>query len=373
MESKVQVGRLSALPAHRRPSFEVSSILAGWNVGGAGLTVPLVSQQTWTMFKMIGGDGHEYGPVTAEQLRQWIADQRANGQTLVQAEGSTQWKPLAALPEFADALAAAEPSGARALPGPPAGVAEPPGEARVEDYRLNVSSCVMRGCRLVGRHFLLLTASAALVWLVVTGGALTSAWGAWLGLVVAGALHGGLMLLFLRLIRQQPARMADLFACFGAGFFQLMLVWILTQFVSAVAMLLIVPGIYLKVVWVFSLTLAADRQLGFWRAMELSRKVVSRHWFAVAAVMLLAYLPLILFVFYSTYETVGYGLRTFGETLMSGSWAQFMEKFRQVARFANRLALQQQLVLLFNLPIAYAILMHAYEDIFGPRRVEADR
>jgi hypothetical protein len=53
------------------------------------------------MFKIIGGDGRQYGPVSTEQLRQWIAQGRANTQTLAQAEGSADWKPLGQYPEFA--------------------------------------------------------------------------------------------------------------------------------------------------------------------------------------------------------------------------------------------------------------------------------
>lgn len=56
------------------------------------------------MYKIIGADGNEYGPVTGEQIRQWIAEGRASGQTKVQAEGGTDWQTLAGLPEFADAL-----------------------------------------------------------------------------------------------------------------------------------------------------------------------------------------------------------------------------------------------------------------------------
>ena len=53
------------------------------------------------MFKIIGAAGREYGPVSLDQLRQWRAEGRANAQTRVQAEGSTEWKSLADLPEFA--------------------------------------------------------------------------------------------------------------------------------------------------------------------------------------------------------------------------------------------------------------------------------
>ncbi|MEI6085095.1 MAG: DUF1559 domain-containing protein [Verrucomicrobiota bacterium] len=56
------------------------------------------------MFKIIGADGKEYGPVSSDQLRQWVAEGRANGQTRVRADGSTEWKSLAELPEFAPAI-----------------------------------------------------------------------------------------------------------------------------------------------------------------------------------------------------------------------------------------------------------------------------
>jgi len=60
------------------------------------------------MFKIIGADQQEYGPVPAQLLEEWIAQGRANGQTLVRIEGGT-WQPLANLPEFTVALAAASP------------------------------------------------------------------------------------------------------------------------------------------------------------------------------------------------------------------------------------------------------------------------
>jgi TM2 domain-containing membrane protein YozV len=53
------------------------------------------------MYRIIGKDGQQYGPVAAEQLRGWIAENRANAQTLVQTDGSQEWKPLGSLPEFA--------------------------------------------------------------------------------------------------------------------------------------------------------------------------------------------------------------------------------------------------------------------------------
>jgi len=53
------------------------------------------------MYRIIGADGKEYGPITVEQLGQWVAEGRANGDTKALAEGATEWKPLNSYPEIA--------------------------------------------------------------------------------------------------------------------------------------------------------------------------------------------------------------------------------------------------------------------------------
>jgi hypothetical protein len=60
------------------------------------------------MYKVVGADQKEYGPVTSDQVRQWIGQGRANAQTLASFEGSPL-RPLATFPEFADALRSAAP------------------------------------------------------------------------------------------------------------------------------------------------------------------------------------------------------------------------------------------------------------------------
>ena len=56
------------------------------------------------MYKILGGDGREYGPVAADVIRQWIAEGRANAQTKVLPEGATEWELLGGVPEFMGAL-----------------------------------------------------------------------------------------------------------------------------------------------------------------------------------------------------------------------------------------------------------------------------
>src|SRR5580700_10063261 len=61
------------------------------------------------MYRILGADGRQYGPVTADQIRRWIAEGRANAQTQALAEGALEWKPLGALPEFAGHFSGAVP------------------------------------------------------------------------------------------------------------------------------------------------------------------------------------------------------------------------------------------------------------------------
>jgi hypothetical protein len=74
------------------------------------------SSEPEPMYTIVGGDGQKYGPVTAEELRRWISQGRANSQTLTQAEDGV-WKPLAAFPELME--------GQAPTPQPPPMAAEP--------------------------------------------------------------------------------------------------------------------------------------------------------------------------------------------------------------------------------------------------------
>lgn len=64
------------------------------------------------MYKIIGADGQEYGPVSLAQLRQWQSEGRVNAQTRVLAVGETNWKTLGDLTGFVP------PVGSAAMPQP---------------------------------------------------------------------------------------------------------------------------------------------------------------------------------------------------------------------------------------------------------------
>lgn len=116
------------------------------------------------MYHLIGKDGLPYGPVTPEQLRVWIRENRAGAQTLTRTEGSTDWKPLSAFTEFAADLTAAPGAGST----PPTIVAPAPSYNPRASNKLAAGICgILLGS--LGIHkFVLGYTGAGLIMLLVT-------------------------------------------------------------------------------------------------------------------------------------------------------------------------------------------------------------
>ena len=299
------------------------------------------------MYKIIGADQKEYGPVTAEQLRQWIAEGRVNGQTSVQSEGAAEWKPLASFPEFADILHAI-PSGAPTVAaGGPAVVSTEVVLGR--DYSLDIGNCLARSWGLVKQHFWPIVGITFLV--VVVSSVINQLIGLLSGPAIRGMIFqrqfsigaiaivvatsvistpvytiliAGLFKYYLKLIRGESAGVGDAFSGFSAAFGQLVLLGLVSGGLSLIGYCLcLLPGIYLQVAWMFAMPLVIDRRMDFWEAMEFSRKVVSKHWFLMFALLLVI-----------------------GLVAACGVIACCIG-------------------ILVTMPIGWGALMYAYEDIFG--------
>ena len=65
------------------------------------------------MYKIRGADQKEYGPVTADQVRQWISEKRLDANSVARLEGTDEWKPLSQFPEFAGTVASLPASSAQ--------------------------------------------------------------------------------------------------------------------------------------------------------------------------------------------------------------------------------------------------------------------
>jgi predicted Ser/Thr protein kinase len=180
---------------------------------------------------------------------------------------------------------------------PPLASATPDIEAMAQeiiarDYQIEIGSCVRRGWALLkGNFWPIVGINALMVALlsfvgsiggqsyhgtdglnpvVVTEG---------LSLLVWGPLMGGLYLYLLKKIRKQKTTVETAFTGFSQHFLHLFLAGFVTALLTGIGFFcLILPGIYLVIAWAFSLPLVIDKQLDFWSAMELSRKVVTKHW-----------------------------------------------------------------------------------------------
>ena len=62
------------------------------------------------MYKILASDGHERGPISAETIKQWIAEERVEKKTPVMPDGAADWVFLESLPEFAEAFASPQKS-----------------------------------------------------------------------------------------------------------------------------------------------------------------------------------------------------------------------------------------------------------------------
>lgn len=99
-------------------------------------------------------------------------------------------------------------------------------------------------------------------------------------LLIAPVLSAGLYIVALQIARQRSPEFNDFFRGFNR-YLPILLVSLISGLLILVGtILLILPGIYLAVAYLFSVLLVIDKNMSFWNAMETSRRLVSRKWFS---------------------------------------------------------------------------------------------
>ena len=325
---------------------------------------------------LIGGDQKEYGPISADDIRQWIAEGRLNEKSMAKAVGDAAFQPLEKFPEFADAIAPK--TTVPATPPPLTGASGGPALSE-SDYDLDILGCLTQGWELVKGNMSVLFVGV-LVYLLIefaigmlSGIPLIGALFSIANFIISGPLMGGLLYLFIRAIRNEAAEVGDVFSGFRRSFGHLFLGTLVQSLLIGICMLpfiimflvkffplmghfqhlqpgtvpdretmaalesillttlpvllvCIIPAIYLSVSWKFTLPLIIDKEMDFWTAMNTSRRRVGRHWWHIFGLLILIGLL----------NVVGLLLCCVG--------------------------------LLFTIPIGFASLMFAYEIIFSGRR-----
>lgn len=259
------------------------------------------------MYRIIGGDGKEYGPASAEQIRKWIAAGRASLDTRAKAEGGEDWQPLGEFPDFAPSPPSAEP--------PPLGPVGRPLYAQRQVVRLDPLECFSRSWGLFRENpwpTLGVTAVYGLLWMAATGAlqrlmphpadntlsldylfspdflrirAIVDV----VYLLLLQPLGAGYFYYFVRRIRGEPTGLADLFGGFSRVYPSLLLAGIFVQVLEGVGFLcFILPGIYFMVAYALTPIAILDRKVGFWRGMEVSRQAIRGNWWAMLLVLFLS-------------------------------------------------------------------------------------
>lgn len=337
------------------------------------------------MYKIIGADQKQYGPISADQIRQWISEGRVNGQTVACAEGTDEWKPLSQFPEFGFTPA-------------PVSTAKPPSfagpmtreEIIARDYSIDIMSCFSRGWGLFKENFgvmfvtflifaVFFIASLVAMQIILKVVGVTNLPMEQqvyyrliyiiFGSLLLGPAMGGVFHVFISLMRGEPATVGEMFDGFKSYFQDLfigkmiisaitsactlpyvvgmtaklapliehmkehpqqpdpheLISGMMSAYVSPLPMLLIglLPMTYLYINLIFTFPLIVDKQMGVWTAMGVSWKMVHKHWFHIFGLVVLMSLLNI-----------------------PGSCMCYVG-------------------LLFTMPLGLAALCYAYEDIFG--------
>lgn len=209
------------------------------------------------MYKIIGGDGQEYGPITEADLRKWIAEGRLNAQSLAKAESDANFRPLSTFSEFAEALGTA--ATAYGAPAPTLQAVD----WRTRDYDLDIGGCISRGWSLFADNLGILLGSTVLYFVlifvastvlgVMANPILMSVLGKeamqsvtfkisfdFLFRIITaplfGPLAGGLYYIFIQTMRGRPPQVGQLFIGFQKMFVQLFLGYLVFTLVGAVCL-----------------------------------------------------------------------------------------------------------------------------------------
>lgn len=106
---------------------------------------------------------------------------------------------------------------------------------------------------------------------------------------VVPPLCAGFIVVIFMLFKGQQVQFGDFFKGFNY-FLPLVLAGIVMGILVAIGMILLVlPGIYLIVSYMFVFLLIVDYRMEFWQAMETSRQIVTKNWFSLFVFVLMLF------------------------------------------------------------------------------------
>lgn len=98
--------------------------------------------------------------------------------------------------------------------------------------------------------------------------------------ILSPILMAGYYIVAFQIARNRPTSFSDFFKGFNR-FLPIILLSLVSGLLTLLGVvLLIIPGLYLAVSYVFGLPLLLDKGIDFWPALETSRKLITKKWFS---------------------------------------------------------------------------------------------
>lgn len=105
--------------------------------------------------------------------------------------------------------------------------------------------------------------------------------------VISPVLGAGFYIVAFGIMKGRAHGFSDFFQGFR-NFLQIFLVSLVGSLITVIGLvLLIIPGIYIGVCYLFGTCFVIEKRLDFWNALEASRKIVTRQWFSIFGFILI--------------------------------------------------------------------------------------
>lgn len=315
------------------------------------------SKQTVPNYDMIGGNGNAYGPVSADQIRRWVSEKRANAGTHIRLSGLVEWGPISSFSEFDSSFPELHPTQESELTEDVE--AEIPRPATPASLPFTVGGCLGGGRDLLNRNFMPIAGGCLAVWTVNMALNFIPLLGGIAVLFLIGPLYGALFRMVLDRKRGRETTFFQAWSGLQAQVPTLIVAGALAAILTALGYLLLVPGLYLTIAWSFGFLFIIDQKTDAWTGLENSRRTITASFQGVALLLIICFMPLLIVSLYGGIQLAGEVMKIIGTGPITS------ETLKLLATKIGPMALIIEVVRLLVMPLATCVIVEAYERLIG--------
>lgn len=315
------------------------------------------SKQTVPNYDMIGGNGNSYGPVSADQIRRWISEKRANAGTHIRLSGLVEWGPITSFSEFDSSFPELHPTQESELTEDVEAEIPPP--ATPASLPFTVGGCLGGGRDLLNRNFMPIAGGCLAVWMVNMALNFIPLLGGFAVLFLIGPLYGALFRMVLDRKRGLETTFFQAWSGLQTQVPTLIVAGALGAILTALGYLLLVPGLYLTIAWSFGFLFIIDQKTDAWTGLENSRRTITGSFQGVALLLIICFMPLLIVSLYGGIQLAGEVMKIINTGPITS------ETLKLLANKIGPMALIIEVVRLLVMPLATCVIVEAYERLIG--------